>query len=129
MSASYKPTVTHQVHFESPLFHLQTHFELLWAKKRRLSSSLWNEINQLVSITCPLLSYSLSNSNNITYRDVFNEHRRNQRNCRWMRKQATFAGTAASATHRRDCSCNYSLLDLTDRPNTLGVLAHTHRCG
>lgn len=49
--------VTHRVHFESPLFHLQTHFELLWAKKRRLSSSLWKEINQLVRITRPLLSF------------------------------------------------------------------------
>lgn len=60
----------------------------------------WNK--SLVSITCPLLSFSLSNSNKITYRgDVFNEHRRHQSNCRWMRKQATFAGRAASATHRR----------------------------
>lgn len=48
----------------------------------------------------PLLSPS--HSNNITYRgDVFNEHRRNLSNCRWMRKQATFAGRAASAARSR----------------------------
>lgn len=88
----------------------------------------WNK--SLVSITCPLLSFSLSNSNNITYRETYLMSIGGTRAsvAGWESKLRLPAGRHPPLTGE-NCSCNYSLLDLTDRPNTLGVLARTHRCG
>ena len=68
MSTSCKPTLTHQVHFQNPRFHSDTHFELLWARRRLLSSSLENGRKQLFHYSRTL--FSLIDS----YGDVTRKH-------------------------------------------------------